>query len=177
MPILVLMNDFIYMTKIQINTYEKKHKARPTHSCWELYIMHEISMVPVSCSLMAISALAIQCKNHSSTWAYSGLGLIVNCQLTVVAYKGRQREQCKVWLLLGPKTQKSFCSEEPVAEASIWCDTSVLVYWVRKRWLYLYTGYTLCSSETNARVTVHWVQENSMCFERWLLHANDILCV
>lgn len=39
--------------------------------------------------------------------------------------------------------------------AAICCDTPVLVYWVRKRWLYLYTRCTLFISEINARVLLY----------------------
>lgn len=77
-----------------------------------------------------------------------------DCDLptTCCAWKGRQREQGEVGLRRGPQTQKSLGSEEPGAEATIHRGICVLLYWVRKGWLYLYTGYTLCISDTHASV-------------------------
>lgn len=74
---------------------------------------------------------------------------------------------------LRAKTQKSLCSEQPGAEAAVWRNMFVLVYWVRKRCLYLYTSYILCSFETNARVLLY--VEFKTVFWEMVLQANDTL--
>lgn len=82
---------------------------------------------------------------------------VADCDLptTCCAWKGRQREQGEVGLLRVPQAQKSLGSEEPGAEAAVRCGMCVLLYWVRKRWLYLYTGYTLCISDTHASMFLY----------------------
>lgn len=75
-----------------MNMYKKKCKARPTCSCWGLCIVCEMNLAPLSHSLMAIPGLAVQRNNCSSTWAFCGLGLIVICQLAVIACKDMQGE-------------------------------------------------------------------------------------
>lgn len=54
--------------------------------------MCEMNLAPLSRSLMAILGLAVQRNNCSSTWAFCGLGLIVICQLAVVACEDMQGE-------------------------------------------------------------------------------------
>jgi len=70
--------------------------------------MCEISLISLSRSLMAISALAVKCKNHSATWAYHGLGLIVICQLTVVHTRAGKESSGRCDFSQGLKLERAF---------------------------------------------------------------------
>ena len=133
--------------------------------------MCEISLVPVSRSLIAVSALAVQCKKHSSIWAYRGWGLIVICQLTVVHTRTGKESSGRCDFSQGLKLKRAFAQR-----------TLVLRLPYDAIHLFLFTGSEkdgyICTQGTLS-VFLKQMQEcyctlcSRLCFKRWLLHAND----